>query len=1030
MNPTSILRRFLLPAAAASLALLASSVLEAQDAVIEGTVLTEQGAAVTGANVRVLDTDLGTFVDDDGSYRLVVPPGTHRVRASGLGHRASTREVTIGAGETRTVDFVLPVSAVQLQDLVASVEAGAVTRREMGTDIASIDAAGEVDKSASTDLSGLLNARAGNVTVRQTSGNVGGGSRIRVRGLNSLTQDNNPLLIVDGIRADQNTDVGINRGQTFSRFNDLSPNDIESIEVVKGPAATALYGSEASPGVLIITTKRGAQRGTGAPRITVRTEHGAQWDRADYPDNFADVTPFVSGPDDPALSGWPVTTNEATGQVFVTDNPFMDDDTSPFRTARNSNGSIAASGGVEALNYYSSIRYQNDEGVLPSNDLERLNFRANFSTNPSDVVSIQTSAGYVNSTTNLPKSGNNTSGYFANAIDGVPMAAIGTGGDCLATVLAGEDPSFCDRNGNTRAAFDKIEAVISKQDLERFTASAVTVVTPSDWLTLRGTVGADVASTEFQDAIPFDPEIPFSFAAGGENFLTADTRRTLTGDFAATLDYPINEDLRGTTTAGAQYFQNLAETVACEGRVFPNDQATACDAAVNLRGFSDRSENVEVGAFLQHRFGYRDYLFVTGALRVDDNSAFGDRQDEIYSPSANASLVVSELPGWNVDFVSSLRVRGAWGKANQSPDQFAADRTFVISRLGRDGGVVAGLSPQDPGNPDLGAERSEEFELGFNAGVLEDRVGVDFTYFDRTTTDAIIARPVAPSAGFPNSRFENLAELGNSGFETSIDGQVLNSEDVAWNLRFQWSVTDPVVEDLGGEGPILLGFSQVLAEGAAPGAYVSRVIADAERDENGEIVPGSIQYAEGTLGDGSGRRIVGQPFPTNTQSLSSTLNLFGNLRIFALFDRKGGNELYAAAEGGRNPGSLVGTNSRFGERWAFRQTRETPEDQAMMEQDRLVGNHDAVWIHDGSFIKFREMSVSYRLPTSVSRKIGSGNARIYAGARNLFTSTSDEFPEPWDPESQQEGARDNLRFVVDNALPQPPVVYGGLQVEF
>lgn len=1015
-------------ALAACLAIFLAVPASAQDAVIAGTVSGPDGEPVS-ASVQIVGTDIGVLAGDEGGYRLPVPPGEHTVRARAIGYAPQTRTVTVEAGERANLDFTLEVSAVRLEEVVASVEAGQVQRRQMGTDIASIDAAEEVEKAAAQDFSALLNARASNVTVQQTSGNVGGGSRIRVRGLNSLTQDNNPLLIIDGVRADQNTDVGINRGQTFSRFNDLAPNDIESIEVVKGPAATALYGSEASPGVLIITTKRGQQE-EGAPRITVRTEHGAQWDRAEYPDNLADVTPFVSGTDDPRLGGFPVLTNDVTGQVFVTDNPFMDDDTRPFRTARNSNASVSAAGGVEALSYYSSIRYQNDEGVLPSNDLERVNFRANFSTSPSEIVSVQASSGYINSTTNLPKSGNNTSGYFANAIDGVPMAALGPGGECLATELAGEDPSFCDRNGNTRAAFDKIEPIISRESLERFTASVTSVVTPADWLTLRGTVGADVVSTEFQDAIPFDPDIPFSFAAGGENFLTKDTRRTLTGDFATTLEYPIREDLTGTTTVGAQYFQNLVETVACEGRVFPNDQATACDAAVNLRGFSDRLENVEIGAFVQHRFGFRDYLFLTGALRVDDNSAFGDREEEIYSPSVNASLVVSELPGWDVDFLSSLRLRGAWGKANQSPNQFAADRTFVISRLGREGGVVAGLSPQDPGNPDLGAERSEEFEFGFNAGILEERVAVDFTYFDRTTSDAIIARPVAPSAGFPNDRFENLAELSNQGFEASVDGRVLENENVSWSLRLQWSVTDPVVTDLGGEGPILLGFSQVLAEGEAPGAYISRVITAAERDENGEIVPGSIQYAEGTLGDGSGRRVVGQPFPTNTQSLSSTLDLFGSLRVFALFDRKAGNELFAAAEGGRNPGSLVGTNSRFGERWAFRQTRESPEDQAMMEQDRLLGNHDAVWIHDGGFIKFRELTVSYQLPASLTRGIGSGTARVFGGARNLFTSTKDEFPEPWDPETQQEGARDNLRFVVDNVLPPAPLVFGGLQITF
>ena len=1011
-----------------ALCLVLPSTLAAQDATIQGSVLSSQGAAITGASVRVVGTDMGTFVNQSGRYQLSLPAGTYTVAASALGYQRQTREVTLSAGESRTLDFTLPVSAVELGELVTSVEAGRTSRRQMGTDVATIDAASEVEKSATTSFSDLLNARAGNVTVSQTSGNVGAGSRIRIRGINSLTQDNNPLLIIDGVRADQTTNTGINRGQTFSRFDDLDQGNIENIEVVKGPAATALYGSEAAAGVIIVTTKKG-QAAEAGPRISVRTEHGANWDKANYLDNFADVTPFVSGAGDPVLDPWPVVTNDVTGQVFVTDNPFEDPDSSPFRTARTSLASVTASGGSDAVSYYSSVLYENDQGVLPSNDQERVGLRANFATNPSDIVSINANTGYSSSETNLPKSGNNTSGFFANAEDGIPISSLGSDGSCLGVVLGLTDADFCDKNGNTRANFDKIADVISKQDLERFTGSVNTVVTPSDWLSIRATAGADVVSAQFQDAIPFDPDIPFSFAAGGENFITQDERRTFTGDVVATLNYGVTDDISAVTTGGAQYFQNKNETIACEGRVFPNDQATACDAAVNLRGFSDFVENVEIGAFVQHRFEYRDYLFVTGALRIDDNSALGDRADAIVSPSANASFVVSDLPGWNVDFVSSLRLRGAWGRASQSPDQFAAQQSFVITRLGQASGVVAGLSPQDPGNPDLKEERNEEFEVGFNAGLLDDRIGVDFTYYDRTTTDLIVPQPVPPSSGFPNPRFTNIGEMSNKGFEAGIDGQVVNTEDIAWSLGFQWSVTDPVITDLGGVGTIFLGDSQALVEGAAPGAYVSRVITSASRNPDGTIDPASIQYADGTLGDGSGRRVVGQPTPTNQQSLSSDLTLFGNLSVYALFDRKGGNDLFAISQAGRNPGSITpGANSRFGERWAFRQSQETPVAQAMMEQDRLVGDHDAVFIHDGEFIKFRELTVSYRLPTSISRSFGSSNARIYAGARNLFTIT--DFPEPWDPESREEGARDNLLAVVGNALPPSQVLYGGLEVRF
>jgi TonB-linked SusC/RagA family outer membrane protein len=1029
-SPHGDLRTALIPALGlAALAITAApGAAHAQDAVLQGRVVTPQGTAVPNASVRVVDGDAGTFVNDRGRYRLTLSPGTHTVRAQALGHRPQVREVTLSAGENRTLDFTLQVDAVQLGDLVTSVEAVQTTRRQMGTDIATIDAASEVETSSTPTFSDLITARAANVTVSQTSGNVGSGSRVRIRGLNSLTQENNPLLIIDGVRADQTTNTGINRGQTFSRFDDLNPRDIESIEVVKGPTATTLYGSEAAPGVIIVTTKRGQSEG-GAPRITVRTEHGSQWDRSDYLANYADVTPFVSGADDPVLGQWPVETNPVTGQVFVTDNPFEDPDSSPFRNARSSLGSVAVSGGGEEVSYYSSVLYENDEGVLPSNDLARTSLRANFATSPSEVFSVTASTGYVSSTTNLPKSGNNTSGFFTNAEDGVPISSLGSEGDCLGQVLGLTDASFCDKNGNARAGFDKIVPIISRQRNERFTGSVNAVLAPNDWLNVRATAGADVVSAEFQDAIPFDPDVPFSFAAGGENFLTRDSRRTLTGDLVATADYGVTDDLTATTTGGVQYFQRRVETVACEGRVFPNDQATACDAAVNLRGFSDLLENVEIGAFVQHRFGYRDYLFLTGALRVDDNSALGDRAEEIYSPSANASFVVSDLPAWNVDAVSSLRLRAAWGRASQSPDEFAANRTFVIRRLAQEGGIVAGLSPQDPGNPDLAEERNEEFEAGFNAGFLDDRVGLEFTWFDRTTTDLIVPQPVAPSTGFANPRFANIGEMENSGFETALNARVLESSDVSWDVRFQWSVTDPVVTDLGEVGTIFLDDSQVLLEGSAPGAYLSREIVAAERDGDGNIVPGSIEYAPGDLGDGSGRRIVGQPTPTNTQSLSSTVTLFGDLTLFTLFDRKAGHELFAVGEAGRNPGSVeVGANSAFGERWAYRQTRESAVDQAMMERDRLEGNHDAVFIHDASFIKFRELSLSYALPSSVTQSISASRARIYAGARNIFTST--DFPEPWDPESREEGARDNLLAVIGNVLPPPATIYGGLALTF
>ena len=182
----------------------------------------------------------------------------------------------------------------------------------------------------------LLTGRAENVSIQGSSGNVGGGSRIRIRGITSLTQDNNPLLIIDGV-PNNSSNVGINRGQTFSRFNDLDPSNIESIQIVKGPSATALYGSEAAPGVIIVQTKSGSRREGFS--VNFQSEVGARQSVTDYPANYADVTSEfgITDPGDSRLDGWPTAQNAVTGQVFVLDNPFEDASTSPFRTGYSIN---------------------------------------------------------------------------------------------------------------------------------------------------------------------------------------------------------------------------------------------------------------------------------------------------------------------------------------------------------------------------------------------------------------------------------------------------------------------------------------------------------------------------------------------------------------------------------------------------------------------------------------------------------------------------------------------------------------------
>lgn len=988
--------------------LFVSSPLLAQDGRVTGQVTDSQGQPLESVTIQVVGTGIGTLTGQNGNFDLRgVPAGEVRVRAGRIGYRQSTKTVQVTAGQSSNVDFVLQTSAVELSEVVASVGAGDVTRREVGTDIASINAAEAVQDAAISNFSELIAGRGEGVSMQLGSGNLGVGQQVRVRGVNSLTQANNPLLIIDGVRASNRTETGVARGQTYSRFNDLNPDNIENIQIVKGPSATTLYGSEAASGVIIVETKTGRE---GGAQINVSAEGTMMRDVADYWPNIANVTPHVSGPDDPRLEGWGSYAED--GRVFVRHNPFEDDNVDPKGTGYRQKYMLSVRGGNEGTTYYGALGFENGDGVMPSNRIDHKNIRANFASVITDQLDVRLSAGFFDNWTRTPKSGGNTSGFFGNWAGGFPVQSLDQNNDrCLGTLLFNQPDSFCDSNGNVRAAFDKIAAIPNIENVQRFTTSLRLNYRPFPWMENMARIGADASHSEFQDAIPFDPDIPFGFAAGGENFITSTTNVNRSLDLSSRLSFEPAEDISTRTTFGAQYFEDEVDQVRCQGRVYPNDQATSCNAAVNIRGFSSRRQKVEIGAYVQQRIGWREYLYVTGAMRVDDNSSLGDREDEIWSPSANVSWVVSDMEGWNVDWVSQLRLRGAWGKASQSPEQYSADRTFVIRRLTTESGAQAGLVPNDPGNPDLGAERSEEIEVGMNADLFGGRLGVDFTYYDQTTEGAILSIPVAPSSGFSNNQWVNVGELTSSGFEASADIRVLDREDVSWDLRLSAFDSDATITEVGVENP-----PPGVQRGFSPETYLSRLITDAERNAQGEIIDGSVEYAPGQLDDGTGRRAVGSSAAPAEQTLSSTIQLGDAFRIHTLFARRSDQQLDAGNREGMCPDTDgTGPNSSACWLWWNRSTALTPEAQAMMERNQRLGEHGAIFTDDANYIRFRELRVSYMLPDVLLSQIGASTGRLTVAGRNLgmWTDYLD-----LDPEVRERGARDEVQpKTTENALP-------------
>ena len=987
-------------AAAASLLLLPGSAAAMQAQGIVTGVVTDEDTQrpLFGVQVYVPDSQLGTVTNQEGRFLLNLPLGEHVLRAEQIGYSSVEQSITVVADEAMAVDFAMASVAIDLDEIVVSVDAVAARRMEFGTDIERFDAAAEVERAAIASVSDLLSGRAAGVDVQMGQGPIGTASRIRVRGVTSLTQGSNPIIIIDGIRTNNQTDLGPEsidwtEGRTVSRLDDLNPNDIASVQVIKGPTATALYGAGAASGVILIETKRGE---AAAHRVSINSEFGFVEDVSTYWDKWYNFTKHmgITSASDPVAQQWNATTNPVTGDVWGYNNSMTNPLTSPLRRGPFANTTLSVSGGSQDIQYFVSGRWNNAEGPYPTNNLQQASLRANITARPNEALEVSVNTNYLESDVQFPESSRSFRGYSTNAGAGAPINSFGvrsdgSRGDCLGTLVNGANPSTCAlRQGNLVSNFDNLNTVFGGQETGRFVGSATIRWSPLSWLTSRAIAGVDHSQMKDINEFPLDENRPFGVLSAGylRDQRTTDVNKTL--EYTATVTADLMPDLASTTTVGAQYFAQRAELVACIGEGgFASATATACDAALIRTGFSGLVERVEAGTYAQQRFGYRNYLYATGGIRFDDNSAFGVERGGIWSPSVNASAVLSDMPFWNYESINSLRLRFAWGTAAQAPPPSAAIQRLLPVTLEVGGNQVAGISAAYPGNPDLSAERKSEMEFGVDMGLLQDRLAVKLTYFQQRTTDAIVTRFLSPSLGFRGEQWVNVGELTNKGIELTVGAELVSTPDFSWDVDLRVSTQNPIVTDLGGTPPLFLGSNRgAFIEGFPPGAYYGPIIESAQRDASGQVVEGSIVMKPGDLnGDDS---YLGSPQAGDFENLSTTLSFFGGrLRFSSLIDRKGDVQKNNSSD---NFHVSFGRDHAATWHYAFRESRMTPEQQAGMERSLVDGGRwrKFVFVEDGSFIRWRELTVSYDIPASYIDFLGASSATIAVGGRNLLTWTN------------------------------------------
>ncbi len=999
-------------------------------ATIEGTVTEGRtGEPMPGVNVIIQGTTIGASTNADGEYTIDnVDPGTYILEARFIGFASSTQEVTVN-DETIEVNFVLRQSSINLNEVVVTGAGGPVEKKKLGNSIGTIDSE-ELTTAPISTFSDVLQGREPGLVGLPSGGATGEGSRIRIRGSASLSQSNEPLIYIDGVRVDNGGGFGglvTNDGGSPSRLDDINPDIIKRVEVLKGAAAATLYGTEASNGVIQIFTKKGAV--LDQPQFDLKIQNAA----IRYPTNI--IEPNV---------GWATTQsvadamNETYGTSLVPyqlhEEAFVEE---MFETGYGQTYSASVQGGNPGITYFVSGRWSDENGPFAAeqwpgmpagtqsrveDENKKLQFNTNVNIYPSDKLQFRITTGYTDTKHSTWPLNNNTESPTSLALLSKPQLASPTnysGIVAFATVAEA-----------TQLTFD--------QDVQHFNGSIGTNYQPLEMLALDATFGVDFTNQFSEFNRPFGWNISNFTGTNveGERIFSDRNNLEITADIKGTLNNTLSEDFESSFIFGTQGFVSRENISSGSAVGFPGPGLTVSEAADQQSLDEDILENVNLGVFGQEQIGFRDYLFGTVGARLDANSAFGSDFSVIVYPKASLSFIPTDAPFWGEGGgpISSLLLRSAIGQSGLQPGAFDALTTFT-SFSSTSG---AGIAPQNLGNPDLKPEISTEWELGMELGMFEGRLGFETTYWNRTVTDALVARQFPVSGGFVNPQLDNIGELSGEGIEISLQGTPISSKDLQVNLFANTAYLYEKVESLGGAPPIKVSGSYTrhrnfITEGYAPGAHFGAKLMEVQDgflpvDLNGDGQPDSEQQLLSLLAgpesdfttawfsnlpsstsnvlivdeDGDGDfydHYLGKPSPDFSGAFGTGID-YKQFSLNALFEYQFGNyyvnnlgEAFRSANPaiGRNTPETARVDRDFatGGVDANYQPQNDPQVRLNALKD-WVNNYLGLapfqglnWVQQADFLRFRELSLTYRVSREALTPLGIRNLSFTASGRNL-----------------------------------------------
>ncbi len=916
-----------------------------QTGTVTGTVVDQATRQpLNGVQVSVEGTNRGGLTDGRGQFTIPgVPAGQHTVEVVFIGYRTEQQTVTVTTGQAATADFELSVSAVSLDEVVVTGTAGAVERRQLGATIASVDVTKVQERVPVADVGQVLQARIPGVRSIGTVGGVGASRDLRIRGTTSAELGQRPVIYVDGVRIDTSPQewgqtlgscCSFSGGAGEDRLADINPNDIERIEVIKGPAAGTLYGSEGSNGVIQIFTKKG--RSDSAPNWSLALTGGFQRHRP----NFQTKTyPRFVGPD-----GF---------RAFDANEHLIE------------SGAYAAAdatvqGGGNSVTYFVSGGYTDEQGSIQPNWSRRGNLRLNLHWLAGEKLSFDVTSAFTRNRIASLQSGNNWTSLLGNAVLGVPYNA------CVRSPACADD----DRPyGEPWVGVQAIKNMETYDDAVRWTGGATINYNLTESFTNRFQVGLDQVNEEKIRFTPFG--YPYVYIPAGEKALGYRNKRVVTLDYLGTLKYDLASSLGAQLSFGAQGFWDTERINFAVGRGYAGPGVTTVDGGTVKDATEEFEEEIQVGFYGQNRLAFQDKLFLTVGVRVDGNSAFGDSYGLQTYPNVQLSYDMTNET-FVPSFITQLRVRGAIGTSGLAPGAFDKFQTFEpFVALDDESAIRA----DESGNEDLSPEKTTEFEGGFEIGLLNDRVGIEFTAFKAITKDALVDGQVAPSAAFGDAAQVNIGELQNTGWETTLRVTPIESQSLRWSTDLRLDGNKNEITDLGRD-PV--GDTAVLRVGNLRLGYP---VLDAWTRVP---VPGSYNRETNRWTRSDTTHYIGPELPTFNLSLGNELT-FGAFRLYGLVTHESGAFF-------SNSDRPYRVRFRTGDEYlSLLDYSQCPASGCDDESTMRTFQSDSLFNYMNLFSTFdqrdhwrlREVTMTYTMPEGFTSRFGLGRTVLTLAAKNV-----------------------------------------------